>query len=106
MSPRLRGAALALANRLNARAWTIYRGDTVMITRGKDRGETGVISEVSGNDTGVVALVKHLSTKRLPTRGSPQHSQPGSAKTILACIRLTLNGFSLSLSFVHSHLCR
>ena len=42
-----------------------------MITRGKDRGETGVISEVSGNDTGVVALVKHLSTKRLPTRGSP-----------------------------------
>ena len=46
MSPRLRGAALALANRLNARAWTIYRGDTVVITRGKDRGETGVVSEV------------------------------------------------------------
>ena len=77
-----------------------------MITRGKDRGETGVISEVSGNDTGVVALVKRLSTKRLPTRGSPQHSQPGSAKPILACIRLTLMlMFFFSLSLSSTHIC-
>ena len=45
MSPRLRGAALALAETLASR-WRLYRGDKVVITRGKDRGETGTISEV------------------------------------------------------------
>ena len=37
-------------------SWNIYRGDRVVVTRGRDRGQTGVVREV---DREAVVGVRH-----------------------------------------------
>ncbi|KAF6138143.1 hypothetical protein GIB67_033557 [Kingdonia uniflora] len=40
--------------------WKIVRGDNVMITRGKDRGETGVIKRVIRSQNRIIIEGKNL----------------------------------------------
>ncbi|KAH7846120.1 hypothetical protein Vadar_010198 [Vaccinium darrowii] len=45
--------------------WRILRGDNVMITRGKDRGETGVIKRVIRSQNRVIVEGKNLVKKHI-----------------------------------------
>lgn len=45
--------------------WRILRGDNVMITRGKDRGETGIIKRVIRSQNRVIVEGKNLVKKHI-----------------------------------------
>ncbi|KAJ2161273.1 hypothetical protein GGF46_001615 [Coemansia sp. RSA 552] len=60
-----------LPKRLQLKKWKITAGDKVMIISGKDRGETGTVSEVSRKTNSLYVRGRKLGYKHIPqTHGS------------------------------------
>ncbi|OMO54428.1 Ribosomal protein L24 [Corchorus capsularis] len=53
------------------RHWKVLRGDNVMIIRGKDKGETGIIKRVIRSQNRVIVEGKNLVKKHI--KGGPGH---------------------------------
>ncbi|KAJ2714461.1 hypothetical protein H4R19_001716 [Coemansia spiralis] len=62
----------SLPKDLRLKRWKVVKGDTVMIISGKDRGQTGAISQVSRKTNSVYVKGLKLGTKCMPkTEDSP-----------------------------------
>ncbi|KAJ2821922.1 hypothetical protein GGI24_004080, partial [Coemansia furcata] len=62
----------SLPKALRLRKWKIIKGDKVMVMTGKDRGQSGVVSEVSRKTNRIYVRGLNLATKNVPkSKDSP-----------------------------------
>ena len=62
-----------LRNAVPGKSWNIYRGDRVVVTKGRDRGESGVVASVDRERSTVIVSGVNLVKKHV--RGSAE--RPG-----------------------------